>query len=144
MAGQRDKQLSKKRRPASPPKPRSPLLTTEDYWAVWLGLGVIALAMGVFWAGSTIKPFAVTPGSWSKISAIGQDLVQHLGAYAVICLGFGIVFSISMWAMGRSVREFVPGYFIVFLVLSPSSILPHGKSCRPGIWERHSLPSSSA
>lgn len=115
MAAQRDKQLSKKRGLASPARRRSPLLTTEDYWAVWLGLGVIALAMGVFWAGSTIKPFTVTPGSWSKISAIGQDFVQHLGAYAVICLGFGIVFSVSMRAMGRSVMEFVPGYFIVFL-----------------------------
>ena len=96
-------------------KPRSPLLTTEDYWAVWLGLVVIALAMGVFWAGSTIKAFAVTPGSWSDISAIGNDLIENFWAYLVICVGFGAIFSISMVAMGRSLKEFIPGYLIVFL-----------------------------
>ncbi|MDY6987778.1 MAG: putative sulfate exporter family transporter [Thermodesulfobacteriota bacterium] len=114
MAAQGEKSQSEMVQPPSA-KGRSKLLTTEDYWAVWLGLGVIALAMGVFWAGGTIKSFAVTPGSWSSIGAIGQDFVKHFGAYAVICLGFGLVFSISMLAMGRSVKQFVPGYLIVFL-----------------------------
>ena len=100
---------------APPAKRRSPLFTTEDYWAVWLGLGVIALAMGAFWAGTTIKPWAVTPGTWSEIGQIGKDLSQHFGGYAAIFLGFGVVFSVSMRAMGRSVKEFVAGYCIVFL-----------------------------
>jgi uncharacterized membrane protein YadS len=78
-------------------------------------LGIIALAMGVFWAGTTIKPWAVTPSTWRNIGEIGKDLSQHFGAYAVIFLGFGAIFSLSMWAMGRSVKEFMVGYFIVFL-----------------------------
>lgn len=98
-----------------PSKQRSKLFTTEDYWAVWLGLGIIALAMIVFWAGGTIKPFAVTPGTWSAIDGIGEDFTTHLGAYLVIFLGFGAIFTLSMWAMGRSVKEFIGGYIIVFL-----------------------------
>jgi uncharacterized membrane protein YadS len=97
------------------PKYRSKLLTTEDYWAVWLGLGIIALAMIVFWAGGTIKPFAVTPNTWTTWNDIGKDFTGHFGAYAVILLGFGAIFTLSMWAMGRSIKEFIGGYVIVFL-----------------------------
>jgi uncharacterized membrane protein YadS len=115
MAAKGKKGLPKDQARPSQRRPRSKLLTTEDYWAVWLGLGVIALAMGAFWVGNSIKSFAVTPDSWSQISGIGRDLSQHAGAYGVICIGFGLVFSISMRAMGRSLKEFIPGYLIVFL-----------------------------
>ena len=115
MADQSVEPSSKEPGPVSPSQRRSPLFTTEDYWAVWLGLGVIALAMSVFWAGSTIKELAVTPGTWSTIDEIGKDFVKHFVPYTAIFLGFGAIFSISMWAMGRSVTEFALGYFIVFL-----------------------------
>lgn len=94
---------------------RSKLLTTEDYWAIWLGLGIIALTMIVFWAGGTIKPFAVTPDSWSNVADIGKDLRKNLVAYVVIFLGFGAIFTVSIRAMGRDILEFMGGYVIVFL-----------------------------
>jgi uncharacterized membrane protein YadS len=108
-------QISKKEMPAAPAKSRSPFLTTEDYWAVWLGLGIIALSMVFFWMGSSIKAFTITPGSWSNITSIGSDLAKNIWIYAVICLGFGVIFSISIAAMGRSLKEFIPGYIIVFV-----------------------------
>ena len=115
MAAQSGEPSSKEPGSVPPSQRRSPFFTTEDYWAVWLGLGVIALAMGVFWVGSTIKALAVTPGTWSTIDEIGKDFVKHFGPYAAIFLGFGAIFSVSMWAMGRSVKEFALGYLIVFL-----------------------------
>lgn len=115
MAAQKEKHLSEKEMRSTPKKARSQFLTTEDYWAIWLGLGIIALAMVFFWAGSTLKPFAVTPASWSSIREIGQDLAKNLRGYLAIFLGFGAIFSISMAAMGRSLKEYIPGYVIVFL-----------------------------
>ncbi len=96
-------------------KSRLKIFETEDYWAIWLGLGVIALAMLIFWSGNTIKPFAVTPSTWSNLNEVGKDLAKHAGAYIVIFLGFGAVFALSMWAMGRSIKEFLIGYSIIFL-----------------------------
>jgi len=30
------------------------LWKAEDYWAVWLGLGIVLLAFAVYWSGGTI------------------------------------------------------------------------------------------
>ena len=33
----------------------SGMLSTEDYWAIWLGLLIIAVAVGAFWLRSVVK-----------------------------------------------------------------------------------------
>jgi uncharacterized membrane protein YadS len=92
----------------------SKLWTTEDWWAVWLGIGIVLLALISFWAGGTIRGWAVTPGGWSQLSELGADLASHWGGYLAIFLLFGIVFTVSMAIMGRSVGEFVRGYLLLF------------------------------
>ncbi len=91
------------------------IFRTEDYWAIWLGMLVIALAVGAFWAGTTIKGWAVTPGTWSDLGGLVGDFANHAAAYVFIYLGFGVVFSLSMHLMGRNVKQFMAGYTILFV-----------------------------
>jgi uncharacterized membrane protein YadS len=91
------------------------LWKTEDYWAVWLGLGVVLLALVVYSTGGTIAGWAVKPGSWSALDGLGGDFVKRLPHYLIIFSVFGVVFTLSMAVMGRNVRQFVPGFIILFL-----------------------------
>lgn len=91
------------------------LWKTEDYWAVWLGLGIVLLALFVYWGGSSIKSWAVTPGSWSSLDGLMADVAHHWTGYLIIFLLFGTVFTISMGIMGHKVSEYIPGYIILFL-----------------------------
>ena len=52
---------------------RSPwgeLFRKEDWWAIWIGLGLIAVALALFAAGSTIKWIAPAPQKWSHLSDV--------------------------------------------------------------------------
>jgi uncharacterized membrane protein YadS len=91
------------------------LWKTEDYWAIWLGLGIVVLALVVFAGGATIKGWAVTPGSWSNGAELGADVAKNVTGFFWIFLLFGVVFTISMAIMGRKVSQFIPGFIILFL-----------------------------
>ena len=43
---------------------RSPwgeLLRTEDWWAIWIGLGLVATALALFGSGASVKWLAIAP-----------------------------------------------------------------------------------
>jgi uncharacterized membrane protein YadS len=111
------------------PKWYSGMITKEDWWAIWLGLGLIFLTMIFFWSGSTIKSWAVTPGSWSNFSEIGNDLAKNYGAWIVLFIGFVFLFTLSTAIMGIQVKKFLPGFIVLFFgsliifYLSSSSLL---------------------
>jgi uncharacterized membrane protein YadS len=90
------------------------LWTTEDYWAIWLGLGIVLLALATYWSGGSIRGWAVSPGSWSAVSELCADLTRHWGGYLAIFLLFGAVFTASMAIMGHRVGEFVRGFVLLF------------------------------
>ena len=91
------------------------IFRTEDYWAIWLGMLVIFLSVGFFRVGGTLKPWAVTPGTWSHVSELSADLSGHFLAFVSIYLGFGLVFAVSMKMMGWNLGQFLGGYTILFL-----------------------------
>lgn len=92
------------------------LYKTEDWWAVWLGLGIVTVALVTFFAmGSTIKGWAVKPGTWTDFGGLMGDLGKHGLGYVIIFVAFLVVFSISMSVMGRKLGEFIPGFTILFL-----------------------------
>jgi len=94
----------------------SELLAKEDYWAIWLGLLIIAVAVIAFWSGSpVVKRIAVTPEKWSGPGGIVADLAKNGWAYLSLFVGFLAVFSASMAIMGHNVKEYIFGFLILFL-----------------------------
>lgn len=91
------------------------LWKTEDYWAVWLGLGIVLVALGAYSGGSSIKGWAVSPAGWSSFSQLAGDLASKVGGYLAIFLLFGVVFTLSMKVMGRSIAQFVAGFGLLFV-----------------------------
>lgn len=92
------------------------LFKTEDYWAIWLGFIIIAVAMAFFFGGSTIAPYAVTPGEWSSLSDLAKDFSDHWYGYLCVFLGLGAVLGLSMEVMGTEISKYLPGYVFLFLL----------------------------
>jgi uncharacterized integral membrane protein (TIGR00698 family) len=94
----------------------SELYRKEDWWAIWLGLGIILVAWAFFGTGSSIKWLAVTPAKWTGFS----DLAAHFAAaYPRYLAQFAVwlaVFSLATRMMGFNLREFIPSFVFVYLL----------------------------
>ncbi len=95
----------------------SALWMKEDWWAVWLGLGIIAVAMLFFYAGGTLGPLAVSPPrDWTAVSQITAHLAGMWVWYLVLFVVFGAIFTIATSIMGHEAKQFVPGFVLIYLV----------------------------
>ncbi len=88
----------------------------EDWWAIWLGLGIVLAAYVLFANGSSIKWIAVTPAKWSSFAQLGANLAANAGRYVVQFLFWLAVFSVALSALGHMARAFVPAFVFLYLV----------------------------
>ncbi len=91
------------------------LWKTEDWWSVWLGLGIVIVAIVALWMGMSIKGWAVLPGKLTEFGKVWEDLGKNAWGYLTIFLVLGIIFSVSMKIMGHKLKEFIPGFIILFI-----------------------------
>jgi uncharacterized membrane protein YadS len=92
----------------------SKLWKTEDWWSVWFGLGIVVMALAMFWSGGAIKGWAVTPAKWSAFGAAVSDLAKNAGGYLTIFVMFAVVFGVSMAIMGVRLARFLLGFTALF------------------------------
>src|SRR5581483_2917852 len=97
-------------RAAVPPLRWRELWLKEDWWAIWLGLGIVLVAYGFFAQGGSIKWIAVTPSKWSTLPQLGTHFADNAARYLAQFAAWLVVFSLALTALGHKAREFLPSF----------------------------------
>jgi uncharacterized membrane protein YadS len=107
----------------APEKPSSvgwrELYLKEDWWAIYLGIGIVALAIIAFVSGSTaVKSLTVNPGGlkWSSLDTLVTHFGQNAHLYALQLLSWLVIFGISTRIMGIKASQFIPSFIILYLL----------------------------
>ncbi|MDB6082539.1 MAG: putative sulfate exporter family transporter [Gammaproteobacteria bacterium] len=91
------------------------LLRKEDWWAIWIGLGLIAAAALLFSAGTSIKWLAVAPQKWSHLADVAAQLRQHGVRYGALFVLLALLFGLGLAALGVTLSAFVPAFLVIYI-----------------------------
>ena len=94
----------------------SELWLKEDWWSIWLGFGIVLIALGLFAAGSTLKPLAVTPPKWSTFAQLQQYFAQTWYWYLILYGVFTGLYTISAAIIGYKPITYFAGFTLVFIL----------------------------
>lgn len=105
----------------------SDLYKKEDWWAVWLGVGIVIAAILLWLSGSSISLLAVKIPQWAEFSTVSSYLGDNLGSLVLLFIVFTAIFSLAVKILGHKLSEFLPGFLIIFIMAVLVSIF--------GSWE---------
>ncbi|MDA8229886.1 MAG: putative sulfate exporter family transporter [Magnetospirillum sp.] len=95
------------------------LYLKEDWWAIWLGLAVVAAGIILFLSGSTaLKALAINPGGlkWTGLDQLAAHFVANAGQYLIQFAVWAAIFGGSCRVMGIGVARFLPGFAFVYVL----------------------------
>ena len=77
----------------------------EDWWAIWIGLGLLIAALVFFSAGSPgLKWIAVTPGKWTTFDQLGDFFGANWGRFVAQLALWLVLFGTAATALGFKAR----------------------------------------
>lgn len=95
------------------------LYLKEDWWAVWLGIGIMVAAIILFKSGSPLlKAIAINPGGlkWTSFSQLGDYYAHNAHLYLFQFIFWLAVFGIPSRIMGLKLSEFVPSFLFLYVL----------------------------
>src|SRR5208282_3821872 len=91
----------------------------EDWWAIWIGLGIVLLGIVLFLNGSTaLKSLAINPGGvkWVTFDQLINHFAANAGNYAVQFVVFAAILGITCAIMGINLGRFLVGFIFLYLL----------------------------
>jgi len=88
----------------------------EDWWAIWIGLGLVFVAIVLFTSGGSLRWLAVAPQKWSHGSEVASQLREHAPQYLALFALFAVSFGAGGAALGIPVRRFLPAFAGIYVV----------------------------
>jgi uncharacterized integral membrane protein (TIGR00698 family) len=93
------------------------LYLKEDWWAIYLGLGIVILAVVFFYGGGTlIKSLGVLPPPWSNLSQLGDHFASKIGWYVIQFAVWLVIFAVSTAILGIKQSEYIPSFILLYLL----------------------------
>jgi uncharacterized integral membrane protein (TIGR00698 family) len=88
----------------------------EDWWAVTIGVGLIAAAVALFASGGSIKWLAIAPQKWSHLSEVGAQLHSHALQFVALFVLWAGVFAVATASLGYRTQAFLGTFVLVYIV----------------------------
>jgi len=88
----------------------------EDWWAIWLGLGLVIASYVAFTQGTSLKWLAVTPAKWSTFPQLQADLTTNAPRYLAQFVFWLTVFGIALGVLGANLRNFLVSFVLVYVL----------------------------
>jgi uncharacterized integral membrane protein (TIGR00698 family) len=94
----------------------SDLFRKEDWWAVWIGLGLVVAAVVLFTNGGSIKWLAVAPQKWSHPAEVATQLRQNGVRFLLLFVLWAATFAAGAAALGIGATRFLPAFLAIYAV----------------------------
>lgn len=105
------------KRPTTPNGGWGDLFKKEDYWAVWIGIGLTLAAMLLWASGSTfMKWIAISIPAFDDFSKPLAYIGSHFGGVVGLYVLLAIIFGFALRIMGHKVKDFLIGFTIIFVL----------------------------
>jgi uncharacterized integral membrane protein (TIGR00698 family) len=92
------------------------LIRQDDWWAIWIGLGLVVVAVVLFASGNSIKWVAVAPQKWHQWSDVVGQLADHGAQYLTLGVLLTSMFGIGARSLGYQLSQFIPSFLVLFVV----------------------------
>ena len=95
------------------------LYLKEDWWAIYLGIGLMLGTLTAFLLGSNVvKLLAINPGGikWSSLDQLLGHFQQNSHLYLLQLLVWLVIFGVSTKIMGFKLGQFIPSFIFLYLL----------------------------
>ncbi|MGC2033090.1 MAG: putative sulfate exporter family transporter [Steroidobacteraceae bacterium] len=99
----------------------------DDWWAIWIGLSLVAVAVALFANGGSIKWIAVAPQKWSHFADVAAQLRTHGAQYAALFVLWAAALGVGAAALDIKLSRFLPAFLALYVAAAAIYFL--------GLWD---------